>query len=253
MTSRTAVRGWHRTLIALLVAAIAASQASIVLAGTFRTGAVGGVVIQNDGVVQNATVDQRLALARLRREEFQQPAAEANRAVEIRKISLKALEAACQKALTENSGKLPDEIKYLGGLLRVQYVFVYPEEHDIVLAGPAEGWKIDDAGNVVGVTTGRPVVQLDDLIVALRTVNGAREGGISCSINPTQEGIPETQRTARTAKAIWSVAQHSAAGTGYETGFRTADGVAHRRPGQQPFRPRPGGCRLSHETVGHEP
>jgi hypothetical protein len=189
MTSRTTVRGWHRTLTAVFVAAIAVSQASIVLAGNYRSGAVGGIVIQNDGVVQNATVDQRLALATLLRKEIQQPAAEANRAVEIRKISLKALEAACQKALTENSGKLPDEIKYLGGLLRVQYVFVFPEEQDIVLAGPAEGWKVDDAGNVVGATTGRPVVQLDDLIVALRTVNNAREGGISCSINPTQEGM----------------------------------------------------------------
>jgi hypothetical protein len=106
----------------------------------------------------------------------------------MRKISLKALEAACEKALTENSGKLPDEIKYLGGLLRVQYVFVYPEQQDIVLAGPAEGWKVDDAGNVVGVTTGRPVLQLDDLIVALRCVRGARQGGISCSIEPTEEG-----------------------------------------------------------------
>ncbi|MHB8970400.1 MAG: DUF1598 domain-containing protein [Pirellulaceae bacterium] len=189
MTSRTAVRAWHRALIAMLIAAMATSQGSVVLAGNFQTGAVGGVVIQVDGVVQNATADQRQALAKLRREEFRQPADELNRPVELRKISLKALEAACEQALRENSGKLPDEIRYLGGLLRVQYVFVYPAENDIVLAGPAEGWKIDDAGNVVGATTGRPVVQLDDLIVALRTVNSAREGAISCSINPTPEGF----------------------------------------------------------------
>jgi len=188
MTSRTAVGGWNRTLTALLAAAIAVSQASYVLAGSYRSGAVGGVVIQNDGVVQNATVDQRLALARTLREELQPPAAEANRAVEMRKVSLKALEAACEKALADNTGMLPDEIRYLGGLLRVQYVFVYPDQQDIVLAGPAEGWKVDDAGNVVGATTGRPVLQLDDLIVALRCVTGARQGGISCSINPTPEG-----------------------------------------------------------------
>ncbi len=59
MTSRTAVRAWHRTLIAMLIAAMATSQVSVVLAGNFRTGAVGGVVIQVDGVVQNATADQR--------------------------------------------------------------------------------------------------------------------------------------------------------------------------------------------------
>ncbi len=59
----------------------------------------------------------------------------------MRKISLKALEAASSTILTENSGMLPDEIKYLGGLQRVQYMFVYPDQQDIVLAGPAEGWK----------------------------------------------------------------------------------------------------------------
>ena len=112
----------------------------------------------------------------------------------MRKISLRALEAACQHFLTENSGKLPDEIKYLGGLQRIQYVFVYPEQNDIVLAGPAEGWKIDEAGNVVGVTTGRPVLQLDDLLVALRTVSSARQGAISCSINPTAEGMRSSTR-----------------------------------------------------------
>ncbi len=41
----------------------------------------------------------------------------------------------------------------------------------------------------MGETTGRPVLQLDDLLVALRTVNSAREGAISCSINPTKEGM----------------------------------------------------------------
>ncbi len=189
MSSRTVVRALHRSLTVLLVVTICTSQFSIALAGNYRIGAVGGVVIQIDGVVRDATVDQRTALAKLRREEFQQPPSDLNRAVEIRKISLRALEAACQHYLTENSGKVPDEIKYLGGLQRVQYVFVYPEQNDIVLAGPAEGWKIDDAGNVVGETTGHPVLQLDDLVVALRTVTSAREGGISCSINPTAAGM----------------------------------------------------------------
>ncbi len=187
-TSRTIVRGWYGTLFGLLVAAMAMSLASWALAGFYRGGAVGGIVIQDDGVVQDATVQQRLALARNLREDLQPPTADANRAVEMRKISLKALEAAVQNALTDGSGTLPDEIKYLGGLQRVQYVFVYPEQQDIVLAGPAEGWKVDKYGNVVGVTSGRPVVQLDDLIVALRVVGAARQGGIRCSINPTPEG-----------------------------------------------------------------
>ena len=55
-------------------------------------------------------------------------------------------------------------------------------------AGPGEGWKVADDGNVVGVTTGRPVLRLEDLLIALRSVENARQGGISCSIDPTPEG-----------------------------------------------------------------
>jgi hypothetical protein len=42
---------------------------------------------------------------------------------------------------------------------------------------------------VVGVTTGRPVMLLDDLLVALRTAQAAANGGITCSIDPTPEGL----------------------------------------------------------------
>jgi hypothetical protein len=41
---------------------------------------------------------------------------------------------------------------------------------------------------VVGVTTKRPVMQLDDLLIALRTADAARKG-ITCSIDPTEEGL----------------------------------------------------------------
>ena len=60
-------------------------------------------------------------------------------------------------------------MKYLAGLQQIDYVLVYPEQHDIVLAGPGEGWKVDAWGDLVGATTGRPVMLLDDLLVALRT------------------------------------------------------------------------------------
>ena len=56
-------------------------------------------------------------------------------------------------------------MRNLAGLLRVRYVFYYPESKDIVLAGPAEGWVPDASGRVVGITSGRPVLQLQDLAV----------------------------------------------------------------------------------------
>jgi hypothetical protein len=45
----------------------------------------------------------------------------------------------------------------------------------------------------VGATTNRPVLLLEDLLVALRYVKSARQTGISCSIDPTPEGRRKLQ------------------------------------------------------------
>jgi hypothetical protein len=85
---------------------------------------------------------------------------------------------------------LPPEMLYLAGLQRVEYVFAYPELNDLVLAGPAEGWTGDDSGNVVGAKSGAAVLQLVDLIAALRTTDKLLAGElISCSIDPTPAGL----------------------------------------------------------------
>ncbi len=92
-----------------------------------------------------------------------------------------------------------DELANLAGLVRVQFVLVYPDRGDLVLAGPAEAWKVDGQGNLVGQATGQPVLQLDDLVVALRTAkNAASDEGITCSINPTPEGLKQLQRLLKT-------------------------------------------------------
>ena len=62
-----------------------------------------------------------------------------------------------------------DVMRNLAGLTRVQYVFCYPETGDIVIAGPAEAWGEAPSGRMLGIESGRPVVELQDLIVALRT------------------------------------------------------------------------------------
>jgi hypothetical protein len=113
----------------------------------------------------------------------------------LRKISLNRLE----QALRDRQGVLTDEMRYLAGLLRVHYVFLYPESKDIVLAGPAEGWTTDPTGRVVGILCGRPVVQLQDLVVALRAFppGGKPTDLISCSIDPTQEGLAAMQQFLR--------------------------------------------------------
>ncbi len=109
----------------------------------------------------------------------------------LRKISLNRLE----QVIIDRQGVLTDEMRSLAGLQRVRYVFYYPDSKDIVLAGPAEGWATDPAGRVVGITSGRPVVQLQDLAAALRMFppDGKPTRLIGCSIDPTQEGLAAMQ------------------------------------------------------------
>ena len=172
--------------------------------GAFNTRAVGGVKISTDGVLGLPAVEDR----RLLRDELlkltHKAPAEMSAKAGLRMVSLRGLEAAIQTARDEKLGTLPDEVRFLAGLQRIQYVFVVPEQNDIVLAGPGEGWKVDENGNVVGITSGLPVIHLDDLAVALRTVQNARRGGILCSIDPTPEGLQAFEKVVRATKEMHS-------------------------------------------------
>src|SRR5205823_10826963 len=86
----------------------------------------------------------------------------------LRKVSLIGLERAIAKQVADGK-PLDDAILHLAGLQRLQFVFCFPERGDVVIAGPAEGWVADPSGRVVGITTGRPVLELADLAAALRT------------------------------------------------------------------------------------
>jgi hypothetical protein len=149
---------------------------------------VGGVSINTDGVLSLARTEDLDTLSKLRQQSLEKIPAELNPAVEMRKISLRRLEAVVEEC-AKNKKPVPDAIKYLAGLQHIRYVFVYPEQKDIVLVGPGEGWKVDAKGNVIGIATGRPVMLLDDLLIALRTARAAAQGGITCSIDPTPEGL----------------------------------------------------------------
>ena len=63
-----------------------------------------------------------------------------NQLVQMRKVSLRRL-AAALKNVPKNNKPMPDADEYLAGLQRIHYVFVYPEQKDIVLVGPAKGGK----------------------------------------------------------------------------------------------------------------
>ena len=185
----------QRWIVGAVMALACAYLMSVPHANAGRTvqSAVGGVFIDANGVVRTPSKDMVNADLRALREAVPTSKGDISTPVEMRKISLRGLEAAIAEAL-KSGDTLPDDIQFLAGLQRIQYVFIHPERNDIVIAGPAEGWMVDDRGEVVGITTGRPVLRLDDLLVAFRSVEKARQGGISVSIDPTAEGRQRLQR-----------------------------------------------------------
>lgn len=176
-------------LSALLIAVSLACpvQAQFGFGGVTRLGVVGGVSIDAEGAVKSASELERGGqLSELRRA-IQAPADGLDNQTALRMISLSKLQSEIARAMAADE-PLSEEVLFLAGLQRIEYVFVYPEQHDIVLAGPAEGWIVREDASVVGRSSGRPVLQLEDLLTALRTTEAARQQAISVSIDPTPEG-----------------------------------------------------------------
>jgi hypothetical protein len=105
------------------------------------------------------------------------------------------LEAAIDAQLANGQG-ITDDMRYLVGMTRIRNVFYYPETGDIVIAGPAEGYMANIAGRVVGMHTGRAVLELQDLVAALRAFppTGEKTQALVVSIDPTQEGLAKMQQ-----------------------------------------------------------
>jgi hypothetical protein len=164
-------------------------------AGNFggRFSAVGGISIDGAGVVRTASLAERQELLQELRQRVAEPAGNLADATDLRMISLRGLQAAMRKAAQDGT-PLPDDVRFLAGLQRITYVFVYPERQDIVLAGPAEPWMIRDDATVVGKNSGRPVLLLDDLVVALQAAFSPEHQGMQCSIEPTAEGYQQVNR-----------------------------------------------------------
>ena len=150
-----------------------------------------GVFLDTDGKVQCRQVDSSKELAAMRARARASSAA--TKEPKLAYVSLPRLFTQL-RTLREAKKEIPDEIRYLGGMTQIQYVFVFPEDHDLVIAGPAEPWQVvrnegDSTSYVVGTRTGHPILQLDDLIVAIRT---AEEGGgklFGCGIYPSPDSL----------------------------------------------------------------
>ncbi len=179
----------QRGLIALLAVISLACpvRAQFGFGGIARIGVVGGVSVDAEGAVKSASTLERDGQLNALRRAVEAPSDRLDHSTDLRMISLSRLQAEIARAMSADE-TLSEDVLFLAGLQRIEYVFVYPEQHDIVLAGPAEGWIVRDDASVVGRNSGRPVLHLEDLLTALRTTDAAREQAISVSIDPTPQG-----------------------------------------------------------------
>lgn len=182
-------------LAAVLIAGLASAPAEA-QDSTIGAGATSGVSVDADGVLSRMTVaDPTGQLAQQRIAEAKNLLArDLQKRSKLRKVSLRRLEAAIEAA-----GGADNAMQNLAGLTRIDYVFCYPATADaagdIVIAGPAEPWAEAPNGRKLGIHSGAPVVELQDLVTALRLFpsqearGGAKGPLIYCSIDPTQEGL----------------------------------------------------------------
>lgn len=110
----------------------------------------------------------------------------------LRMISLTRLEEQVAGHL-QRGEQIPATLQNLGGLTRVENVFAYPETGELVIAGPGEAWGYDAEGRAVGLESGRPTLQLDDLVTVLRTFSADGQNVFGCSIDARPENIGDLQ------------------------------------------------------------
>lgn len=181
-----------RNAIILVTLAMITNLAAAQNNGNNNNNNVGGIRIDADGVVSMAIqhdrggkLDKRrkAALAKLALPgDISQPS-------DARCVSLAKLDVECAAILADEK-PLPPEMRFLAGLTRIDDFLVDPETNDLILCGPAEPFAADDSGRTIGLESGRPVLQLDDLVVALRSVERSEVG---CSIDPVPERLANLQ------------------------------------------------------------
>jgi hypothetical protein len=165
---------------------------------TIGGGPTSGVAVDAEGVLRRVMVaDPTGDLSRQRvQEALKRLDRDVAKRSPLRKVSLTRLERVIKQRLAEGR-PIDDAMRHLAGITRLEYVFCYPESGDVVIAGPAEAWAEAPAGRILGIESGRPVLELQDLIVALRSFPPGSDRDkpfIFCSIDPTPDGLSRMQQ-----------------------------------------------------------
>jgi hypothetical protein len=159
-----------------------------------NNGAASGIQIDPTGMVSNANSTMNPALLVKRQNAFVDDnlGDDLKKDVPLRKVSLVKLTQHCAE-LTKAQQPFPLEVQYLYGLTQIDFLFVDHEQKDIVIAGPAGPFAPNHEGRMCQISSKRPVLRLDDLIVAMREAKRSNRM-IGCSIDPIPENLAAMQR-----------------------------------------------------------
>jgi hypothetical protein len=195
-----------------------------------------GISIDAEGTLDSRTFtdfDGRLLAERLATAKATKPG-DLWAVSKLRKVSLIRLEAAVQDELI--AGREPSDVLCnLAGLTRLQFVFCFPatadRPGDVVIAGPAEPFAFDAAKRAIGLRSGRPVLSLDDLAVALRAFPPGERNRpfLGCTIDPPAAGLAKLVEFQKMVPRSIREEQRSAVAAAIARGVADSLGMAEIR------------------------
>jgi hypothetical protein len=147
-----------------------------------------GVQVSANGLVSEREISGRLSAAGVRARQADLNDEVAKKST-LRMVSLTRLEREVARRIEEGL-PVPETMSQLAGMTELRYIFIYPGTHEIVVAGPADGWRYTDRGQAVSLSEGKPMLQLDDFVTVLRTF-ARGESDFGCSINTRDAGAKE--------------------------------------------------------------
>lgn len=110
----------------------------------------------------------------------------------LRMVSVVRLEAHVKNLISQGKA-IPEDVKAIAGLSRIDYLLVYPATGDLVIAGPASDWSKSADGRMISTDNGRPTLVLDDLVTLNRAFAKGSAGFFMCTIDPKQQQVAAVQ------------------------------------------------------------
>ncbi|MFM8583779.1 MAG: DUF1598 domain-containing protein [Planctomycetaceae bacterium] len=122
-------------------------------------------------------------------------AGDMSQSVPMRVVALRRLDAAIT-SLHDRGELIPETMRRLAGLRRIQRIFLDEATGDLLLAGPAGEWAVLPDGRAQAPQTGEPVLSLDDLTVLIRALwsppnRQQAAGQFGCSINTRDANLKD--------------------------------------------------------------